>query len=960
MKLLINILFNCIVISAFGQFNTKVNIYNGPGSGSVFPYFWSSGDITGDGIKDAIAAHHWQGGDLIWSKGLGNGEYEEQPGFIFPNIFTNVKATAIADLNGDGIGDVIVANGSGGDWAEIFIMISNGNGNFQTPFLIGAVYNGKHISTGDIDGNGLIDIAVSRQYSAPILLYQISANNFVEQTLAVQPQSSGGFLELKDVDADGDLDFIYGGYNNFNIMINNGIGVFNESIHLEVPSLNNNLGLAADFDNDGDYDVVMGNTLSGLSYFRNDGGVLTEVADAFPFDNNVNYQDLIHADFNADGFMDIAVGCWSTACRLTIFFGNGEDSFAPLVICSGSNLQGNNLIADDFDDDGLIDIGMNNGLYYDLWYYKNDLRFCGDETACNYNENYLGPDINCCYGLCGCTDPTSADYNPAAICDDGSCGYSVIIRSFYDQNSNGVYNPGGNEYYIPNSTFQIQPGNYIVNTGVDAEAYISLPKGAYTATAIAAPGFDYTTTSSSITFYVNCNGISNPPRFGWNYVNTEVEGDVSLFPSANISLCDQVVSGNICAVNSGNQPREFVVNVSPNTLISSITFDNSVAVVEVGDSYEVSLGELIPGEVFCFEFTWVNPSVGNIGEFIGVDLTLNAIDDMNNSTEVANTAFATVLLCAYDPNDKLVSPAGEFEGNYVPIGTDLEYMLRFQNTGTAPASQVILLDTLSPVFDLSTIYILGNSHPFTLNINSISRQLTFTFSGINLPSSDVDEIGSHGFVAFKVKHNEDLNETTEVYNTGYIYFDNNPAIITNTTFTTLYECNNFFASFHSSDDDYCIGNELILFANVTTGTSYNWNINGNDQSNNNFIDISNLGLGTHTIVLNVNSPICDASFSQEITIEDCVTGIENTVEVVPFTIYPNPAKNEVTIRSNIGANVSGYSLWTIDGKLLKSETNVDSQMKVIDLSKYPAGGYILEVSSQSVNQVSVRKLLIIQ
>ncbi|MCB0781241.1 MAG: hypothetical protein KDC03_17235, partial [Flavobacteriales bacterium] len=63
---------------------------------------------------------------------------------------------------------------------------------------------------------------------------------------------------------------------------------------------------------------------------------------------------------------------------------------------------------------------------------------------------------------------------------------------------------------------------------------------------------------------------------------------------------------------------------------------------------------------------------------------------------------------------------------------------------------------------------------------SESGELSFLFERINLPDSASDPSGSQGFVTFLVDHLPGIAEGAEVTNTASIYFDANPAIVTNT------------------------------------------------------------------------------------------------------------------------------------------------------------------------------------
>ena len=63
--------------------------------------------------------------------------------------------------------------------------------------------------------------------------------------------------------------------------------------------------------------------------------------------------------------------------------------------------------------------------------------------------------------------------------------------------------------------------------------------------------------------------------------------------------------------------------------------------------------------------------------------------------------------------------------------------------------------------------------------------MTFEFNNIVLPDSATNEEASNGFVSYSIQAFKDVPENTLVSNTAYIYFDQNPAIITNTTYNNL-------------------------------------------------------------------------------------------------------------------------------------------------------------------------------
>lgn len=141
---------------------------------------------------------------------------------------------------------------------------------------------------------------------------------------------------------------------------------------------------------------------------------------------------------------------------------------------------------------------------------------------------------------------------------------------------------------------------------------------------------------------------------------------------------------------------------------------------------------------------------------------------------------------AYDPNDKQGFPRGVLAEHFIPKGTEIEYLIRFQNTGTDTAFTVRILDTLSQFLDLATIRPGGSSHPYDFKILG-SGVAQFLFANIMLPDSNVNEPASNGYVKFSIRPKTNLPDNTVVTNRAAIFFDFNEPVITNQTLHTLGE-----------------------------------------------------------------------------------------------------------------------------------------------------------------------------
>jgi len=156
----------------------------------------------------------------------------------------------------------------------------------------------------------------------------------------------------------------------------------------------------------------------------------------------------------------------------------------------------------------------------------------------------------------------------------------------------------------------------------------------------------------------------------------------------------------------------------------------------------------------------------------------------NNENELAETVHCDEVIGAYDPNDKVGFPHGLTPAHYLERGQDIEYRVRFQNTGNDTAFLVLILDTLPATLDPATIRPLAASHDYIWDVTG-NGIIAFTFADILLPDSNINEPASHGFVSFRVSQKPNLPNGTLIENSASIYFDFNEPILTNTWHHTI-------------------------------------------------------------------------------------------------------------------------------------------------------------------------------
>lgn len=135
---------------------------------------------------------------------------------------------------------------------------------------------------------------------------------------------------------------------------------------------------------------------------------------------------------------------------------------------------------------------------------------------------------------------------------------------------------------------------------------------------------------------------------------------------------------------------------------------------------------------------------------------------------------------AYDPNDKRAFPLSGSDDYKILPNEEIKYQIRFQNTGTDTAFNIVVEDVISPHLDITTFRRGASSHPYEVDIDD-GRKATFRFDNIMLPDSNVNLAGSNGFINYYISQNSDLENGVHITNQAAIYFDFNEPIWTNVT-----------------------------------------------------------------------------------------------------------------------------------------------------------------------------------
>lgn len=543
-------------------------------------------------------------------------------------------------------------------------------------------------------------------------------------------------------------------------------------------------------------------------------------------------------------------------------------------------------------------------------------------------------------------EPWSTNSYPQSYPDCSSGLFTAAGSVYHDSNENGDLDAG--EDLLTGRVLQLQPNG--ISTWITSNGYsfilgqpgmydIVHDPGPFWALNEGAGGYTIDFTENDTIFTALDFGYV--PLIDTTEVITSING--GQLP------CNSITQQFLNIENIGTTTPELVVAFSYDPLL---TFQNAQPPPDSITANNVIYWTIDPvgyfeNELIVIEF--FTPPVTSLGDTL--IFTADLYESDNGLIQVPNgsSLSSAIVTCAYDPNYKLVDPPGEGNAGGISPGTEwLTYTVHFQNIGTDTVTNVVIADQLSTYLDLGSFEILGHSHEITSVNMSSAGLMEFRFDGIMLPDSGSDQLGSQGFIQYRVRLIQELAVGTAIMNDAAVFFDQNPAVITNTVINTIRDCaldqpevtiefDGYYLTALSPDINYMI-DEYI----------YAWYLNGElIQSSVSYAFFPVVQDGIYTV--EVIDPVGCVTIPEPYVLIG--TSIGNAVDEW-IRVRPNPFSIGTTIGfSSPLAIGTVIELLDIQGRIVRSEIGTSSGAHYLERGDLEAGVYLLRVRQGDRNFV---------
>ena len=327
------------------------------------------GDMDADGWVDLAVGYLADTVQVYWND---SGSLEDLP--YWESISeTMVSQLAWADVNQDGYPELGVAN-----WEDVSQVYSNTGGILdETDFWESsdAYTTTTSLAWGDLDADGYPDLILGNELTSTVLYWN------TEGSLPEEPDWSSDFRNIVrsvawgDMDADGDLDLAVGMNGSQSRVVVNEMSTleFLASVEWDPAELVGVIDQAwGDINRDGWMDLAVVNVsfdendvplALNVAVYRNNNGVIASTPLATVYTTALDPEDieiaidLVWADVNGDGWLDLSLASQFSGPRL--FLNNGSGSLNTTPAWSATDMLASSALAyADADGDGDLDLAV--------------------------------------------------------------------------------------------------------------------------------------------------------------------------------------------------------------------------------------------------------------------------------------------------------------------------------------------------------------------------------------------------------------------------------------------------------------------------------------------------------------------------------------------------------------------------------------------------------------------------
>lgn len=419
---------------------------------------------------------------------------------------------------------------------------------------------------------------------------------------------------------------------------------------------------------------------------------------------------------------------------------------------------------------------------------------CADDRQINQIKNLITQ-----YGYENCVVNSYCSFIP------GGTFYTIKGNNRFDTNNNGC---DAADIAASNIKFTITDGTTSGTIISDETGNYSIPvqEGTYTITPVFENPNYFTISPTSINVSFPTAASPFTQDFCITPIDSHKDLEITLMP-LEVARPGFDVKYKIIYKNKGNVAQSGSVNLTFNDAVLDLVSASPVPASQTTNNLSWNFTNLAPFETREISLTLnVNtpaetPAVNN-GDILGYTAAITSAATDEKPIDNTFTLNQTVVN-SFDPNDKTC-----LEGDVITpalIGEFVHYQIRFENTGTYPAQNIVVKDIIDvSKFDISTLVPTNASHSYITKIYD-GNKVEFIFENINLP---YDDANNDGYIAFKIKTLPTLVTGDTFENEANIYFDYNFPILTNkatSTFKTLgrsdFEFSNYFSVYPNPVND---------------------------------------------------------------------------------------------------------------------------------------------------------------